>query len=100
MSIQYIQPGKPNQNANIERFNKSYRTEVLNLYLFRELEEVREITYWWKLSYNEQRPPMLLMNLPHQNFYLLTLKTLILNCLLDGEAYNTSYVYYIAIQIT
>jgi putative transposase len=56
MSIQYIQPGEPNQNAYIERFNRTYRTEVLDLYLFRTLNEVREITHWWKIEYNEQRP--------------------------------------------
>ena len=56
MKIQYIQPGKPNQNAYIERFNRTYRDEVLNLYLFRDLEEVREQTYWWMISYNEERP--------------------------------------------
>jgi len=56
MRIQYIQPGEPNQNAYIERFNRTYRNELLDLYLFRDLSEVREATYWWRLEYNEQRP--------------------------------------------
>jgi len=53
--IDYIEPGKPNQNAYIERFNRSYRTEVLDAWLFTSLEEVREISWAWMLEYNEER---------------------------------------------
>lgn len=62
--IDYIQPGKPNQNAYIERFNRSMRNEVLNLYLFRDLDEVREIVSQWMIQYNEQRPHDALGGLP------------------------------------
>ena len=56
MAIQYIQPGKPNQNAYIERFNRTLRNELLDQHLFARLDDVREAVYWWMLEYNEQRP--------------------------------------------
>jgi transposase InsO family protein len=53
--IQHIQPGKPNQNAYLKRFNRSYRDEVLNAHLFNTLNEERDVTHGWLLDYNEQR---------------------------------------------
>jgi putative transposase len=64
IELRHLQPGKPNHNAFIERFNRSYRTEVLNRWLFVSLDEVREITHRWIISYNQTRPHNALGNLP------------------------------------
>jgi len=56
IDLRFIAPGNPNQNAFIERFNKTYRTEVLNAYVFESVEQVQEITDDWLTEYNEQRP--------------------------------------------
>lgn len=54
--VDYIKPGSPYQNGFIERFNRTYREEVLNLYLFSTLDEVRKITDEWLEIYNLERP--------------------------------------------
>lgn len=64
IALRYIQPGKPAQNGFIERFNRTYRTEVLNAYVFESLDQVREISADWLLSYNEERPHDALAGLP------------------------------------
>ena len=64
----YIQPGKPDQNAYIERFNRSYRTEVLNAHLFESITELRALTSAWLRVYNSERPHDSLGRVPPLTF--------------------------------
>jgi putative transposase len=56
ISLQFIQPGRPMQNAYIERKNGSLRRELLNAYLFYSLAEVRAMSEQWRIDYNSDRP--------------------------------------------
>ncbi|GAB7451559.1 hypothetical protein OUHCRE13_11840 [Enterobacter roggenkampii] len=56
IKLEFIQPGKPTQNAFIEHFNRTYRTEIIDFYLFRTLNEVWESTKKWLSEYNCERP--------------------------------------------
>lgn len=51
-----IQKGKPQQNAIVERFNRTYREDILDANLFFSLTHVHEVTKLWKDEYNEERP--------------------------------------------
>jgi putative transposase len=54
--IRFIQPGKPDQNALVERFNRSYREVVLNTHLLEAIGDVQKITDRWLKRHNEIRP--------------------------------------------
>jgi len=56
ITLLFIQPGKPMQNAYVERCNGNIRRELLNVYVFKSLSEVREKAEEWRVDYNGSRP--------------------------------------------
>ena len=56
IALLYIQPGKPNQNAFVERFNRSFRDEVLDANLFNTISQAQEAADAWVADYNGFRP--------------------------------------------
>ena len=58
IKLLYIQPGKPQQNAYVERYNRTVRYDWLGQYLFDTLDEVQEFATRWLWHYNHERPNM------------------------------------------
>jgi hypothetical protein len=90
IALLFIQPGKPNQNAFVERFNRSFRDEVLDANLFNSIAEAQEAAEIWVMDYNEFRPHDSLGDKTPMEFMPWTLKqdSLVLNCLSDGGAWG------------
>ena len=58
IKLEFIQPGKPQQNAYVERFNRTVRYDWLNQFIFSEIEEVQTEATKWMWTYNNERPNM------------------------------------------
>ena len=56
ITLLYIQPGKPTQNAYIERFNRTARHEWLDMHLFASVEQAQRLATKWLWTYNNERP--------------------------------------------
>lgn len=56
IQLQFIKPGKPMQNGYVERFNRTYREDILDAYLFNNLKQVRGLTEEWMNDYNAFHP--------------------------------------------
>jgi putative transposase len=58
IALNYIQPGKPQQNAYVERFNRTVRYEWLSQYYWDDLAHVQHFATEWMWQYNHERPNM------------------------------------------
>lgn len=56
ITVRFIQKGKPFQNGYVERFNKTFREEVLDRFSFTRLQEGQAFTHAWMWIYNNERP--------------------------------------------
>lgn len=68
INLQYIQPGKPMQNGYVERFNKSFRQDVLDACLFEDMQQVKDEIETFMTDYNEYRPHEALGNKSPNNY--------------------------------
>jgi putative transposase len=68
VSLNFIRPGKPVENAYIESFNGRFRDECLNEHWFLTLPHARQIIECWRLEYNTERPHSSLGNLTPEQF--------------------------------
>lgn len=64
IKLEFIQPGKPQQNAYVERYNRTVRYDWLNQYLFSNITQVQEFATKWLWFYNNERPNMAIGGIP------------------------------------
>lgn len=70
----FIEPGKPQQNAYIERFNRTVRYDWLKMHIFSTIDAVQEEATKWLWVYNNQRPHTAIGGVPPSYKYYSTLE--------------------------
>lgn len=68
VTLSFIQPGKPNQNAYAESFNARFRDECLNQHWFMSLGDAKALIEEWRVEFNEERPHSSLDNKTPKEF--------------------------------
>lgn len=71
IKLMFIQPGNPQQNAYVERYNRTVRYDWLNQYIFSSISEVQEHATKWLWSYNNERPNTAIGGIPPRKKLLL-----------------------------
>jgi putative transposase len=56
VTLSFIRPGKPVENAYIESFNGKFRDECLNEHWFLSLKQAKSLIEAWRVEYNTERP--------------------------------------------
>ena len=56
VKLAFIQPGKPAQNGYIERFNRTYREDILDAYIFERISQMQILSDKWRNEYNHGHP--------------------------------------------
>ncbi len=64
ITMMYIQPGKPTQNAYVERFNRTARHDWLDLHEFESVDHAQRLATSWLWTYNNERPNMAIGGVP------------------------------------
>jgi len=86
--LQFIEPGSPYQNGYVERFNKSYREEVLDAYSFKTLKQADALSQAWLWMYNNERPHKSLGYIPPVEFAQQRLRSSAPSTLLLDQEYQ------------
>lgn len=85
----HVQPGKPDQNVFIERFNRTYREEAVNARLFETVRDVQGFSDEW-LQCNKERPHDALGKIHRRSFRrgYQRRKRLVTKCVREREAHG------------